>query len=424
MIKLQVIAAFISGMIAFSGITTNVNAAIAYPGYIFTASGQNGYLINPSGTTVHTWKATSSARSNAYLLPDGSALFPIAPATACAVRSDGAYGHGRLQKISWDNKVVWDAVVCDATYTPGYDLEPMPNGNVLVAGASSTGGLKIVEVKPSGTSAATVAWSYNLPDSLGNTGYINSISYNPELDYIGININQAKKLVVIDHKGTGGIVYTYRITSGSATHGVMWVTKYFLGTNIVNPDADITAMRTNNLLVVNNSTQAVEVNPIAKTFVKNITFAFSDHEGSVQRLPNGNTLVNAANNKAVELDADGATVRTITLPGSVARAYMWGPGYPGLMTYSTGIKSKTAGSVAPGKFTYNSTAHTGKIKVANQKGAPLDIRIYTLSGKTVYTASSRGKEAVFSTTNLAAGIYHVEVQHASGSFRTSFVKMQ
>jgi hypothetical protein len=123
-----------------------MSAAPAYQGYAFFASGQTAYLIDPSGVQVHTWRATSSARSCAYLLADGSALFPIQ--TTCSVKGDGAYAHGRLQKISWEGQVVWDAVVCDATFTPGYDLEPMPNGNVLVAGATNTGGLKLVQTQP------------------------------------------------------------------------------------------------------------------------------------------------------------------------------------------------------------------------------------------------------------------------------------
>jgi hypothetical protein len=56
---------------------SNAIAAPPYPGYIFCASGYYGYLISPTGETVNTWKASGSACSNAYLRPDGSALFPI-----------------------------------------------------------------------------------------------------------------------------------------------------------------------------------------------------------------------------------------------------------------------------------------------------------------------------------------------------------
>jgi hypothetical protein len=403
-------------------------AATPYPGYIFCASGQYGYLISPTGETVHTWKASGSARSNAYLLPDGSALFPLQ--TTCTVRGDGAYPHGRLQKISWDGAITWDAVVCDASFTPGYDLDPMPNGNVIVGGATSTGGLKIVEVQPSGTSGATVAWSYTLPDSLttGTSmggGYINSLSYNPDLDYILIDLNVARKLVVINHKGAGGIVYTYLVGTSGYTHAAEWVHKNFLGTKIPVPGADTLAMRINNLLVVHNATEAVEVNFKTNTKVKSITYPFEQHEGSVQRLPNGNTLVQKGQGTKVitELDDNGQTVRTITAPGGVQRAYMYGPAYSGLKNYTRiGGNAPVAFSNA-GTFTYNAAVGVGKITAANSEGSPLTLRIYSLSGKTVYSATTRGNTFVFSTGTLVTGVYHVTVQLASGLSHASFVKM-
>jgi hypothetical protein len=420
MISKKNLSAALTVTTIFLGLVARIQAAPAYQGYIFCASGQTAYLLNPSGTKVHEWKATSSARSCAYLLPDGSALFPIQ--TSCTVRGDGAYPHGRLQKVSWEGKVIWDAVVCDETFTPGYDLEPLPNGNVLVAGASSSGGLKIVEIQQSGTSGKTVAWQYNLPDSLGNTGYINSISYNPDLKYIGIDINQAKKLVVIDYT-TKSIVCTYRVSSGTATHAAMWVTKYYIGTDIVMADADLTAMRVNNLLVVNNSLQVVEFNPATRSLVKTLPFSFSAHEGSVQRLPNGNTLVNSANNKVTELSENGSsvsTVRTITLPGSAARAYMYGPAYPGLRSTSS-LEPLSTRTTRTGNFIYHTASNTGRITLA--KGSEWHIRIYSLSGKTVYSRTIQEDKAVFSTGDLLSGVYYITFGNASASFKDSFVKM-
>jgi hypothetical protein len=403
-------------------------AATPYPGYIFCASGQYGYLISPTGTTVHTWKASGSACSNAYLLPDGSALFPLQ--TTCTVRGDGAFPHGRLQKISWDGVITWDAVVCDATYTPGYDLDPMPNGNVIVGGATNTGGLKIVEVQPSGTSGSTIVWSYTLPDSLttGTSmggGYINSLSYNPDLDYILIDLNVVRKLVVINHKGVGGIVYTYPVGTSGFTHAAEWVHKNYLGTNIPVPGADTMAMRLNNLLVVHNATEAVEVNFKTNTKVKSITYPYEQHEGSVQRLPNGNTLVQKGMGSKVitELDDNGQTVRTVTAPGSVARAYMYGPSYPGLKTYTSLKENTCVQPSGPAAFIYNAAAGTGKIAITNSAGSPLRLRIYSLSGKTVYSASTRGGKFVIPAGTFTAGVYNIEMRYDSGSFRASFVKM-
>jgi hypothetical protein len=143
MVKQHTVMALLLVVIAFSSMTTPTCAASsAYQGYIFCVSGATAYLLDPSGAQVHTWKAAGNAAAVAYLLPDGSALFPIK--TTCTVPGPGAFPSGRLQKIGWDGKVIWDATVCDATFTPGYDLDPMPNGNILMPGKSNTGALKLV----------------------------------------------------------------------------------------------------------------------------------------------------------------------------------------------------------------------------------------------------------------------------------------
>jgi hypothetical protein len=420
----RVITGLFSYLIVSFIVGSEAMAATPYPGYIFCASGMYGYLISPTGETVHSWKASGSARSNAYLLPDGSALFPIS--TNCKVRGDGAYPHGRLQKISWDGAILWDAVVCDATFTPGYDLDPMPNGNVIVGGATNTGGLKIVEVKPSGASGATVVWSYALPDSLcSGSAYINSLSYNPDLDYILIDLNGVRKLVVIDHKGAGGIVYTYLVGTSGFTHAAEWVHKNYLGTNIPVPGADTAAMRLNNLLVVHNNTEAVEVNYKTKTLVKSIKYAYDQHEGSVQRLPNGNTLVQKGNSSKVitELDDNGQTVRTVNAPATIARAYMYGPAYPGLKNYMSPVKTAGHSPACAYAFAYNTATGTVKISVAKSTGMSHSLRIFDLSGKTVYSVSMRGSEFVISTRSLAAGVYYIDVYSGSTSFRTNFVRI-
>jgi hypothetical protein len=262
---------------------------------------------------------------------------------------------------------------------------------------------------------------------------VNSISYNPDTSLsdsglIAINYNGGKKIVVID-KANKSVVCTYSVTSGTGNHAVMWVSRYFLGTTILQPDANSTAMRLNNLVVVNNSVKAVEIkfNSDGKTltWVKDFTYSFAAHEGSIQRLPNGNTLIQKGMNTSTitEFDDNGQTVRTVTAPGGVQRAYMYGPAYPGLRTYTNLKENPPVSPSGAGRFTYNATAGVGKIAFANAKGSPLRMRVYSLSGKTVYSASTRGRELVFSTGTLTAGVYNIDVQYSAGSLRTSFVKM-
>ena len=63
------------------------------------------YLINRKGEVVHQWKGNYSTHV-AYLQNDGSlvqsAVDPDFPVFG------GGGESGRLQKITWDNKIIWD----------------------------------------------------------------------------------------------------------------------------------------------------------------------------------------------------------------------------------------------------------------------------------------------------------------------------
>ena len=154
-----------------------------------------------------------------------------------------------------------------------------------------------------------------------------------------------RKLVVINHNGAGSVLFTYLVGASGRVHAAAWVTRYFLGTTNLPPDADFAAMRTNNLLVVyNGGDKATEVSMTSSSTVRSLSYAFDDHEGSIQRLPNGNTLVTPGNAKTiVELDDSGATVGTMTAPVSIDRAYRYGTAFPGVSRLSS--NTPAAGTV-------------------------------------------------------------------------------
>jgi hypothetical protein len=126
------------GALCLPGLTATVRGATPYPGYTFCASGAKAYLLDMSGKSLHTWTASGSAQTCAYLLADGSALFPIQSSSCNSPQHNGAYPSGRFQKIGWDGTILWDYYFCDSTARAGYDVEPMPNGNILIPGDSST----------------------------------------------------------------------------------------------------------------------------------------------------------------------------------------------------------------------------------------------------------------------------------------------
>ena len=98
------------------------------------------YLINRKGEVVHEWKGNyGGPTTSAYLNNDGSllqnAMDPDFPVFA------GGGEAGRIQKITWDNKIVWDFEYANAESHTHHDLTVMPNGNVLaIAWEAKTAG--------------------------------------------------------------------------------------------------------------------------------------------------------------------------------------------------------------------------------------------------------------------------------------------
>jgi hypothetical protein len=102
---------------------------------------------------------------------------------------------------------------------------------------------------------------------------------------------------------------------------------------------------------------------------------------------------------------------------------MYGPAYPGLKNYMSPVKTAGHSPACAYAFAYNTATGTGKISVAKSTGMSHSLRIFDLSGKTVYSVSMRGSEFVISTRSLAAGVYYIDVYSGSTSFRTNFVRI-
>ncbi len=389
------------------------------------AVGSTVHLLDMSGTSVHTWHASGTAQVSAYLLPDGSVLVPIQNSTCTQPHHDGAYPNGRFQKINWDGQIIWDYRFCDATARAGYDVEPMPNGNILIPTDASNVS-KIFEVQPTGSTTGTIVWQCSLPDSLtGSMTYMNSVSYNPELDQILIDMQEPqRKCVVIDHSVAGGsIVKTYKVAGTGRVHAAIWVHKYFLGTDIEMPDADAAAMRLNNLLVVHNGGDRVAEFTRISGAMTTIPFAFQDHEGSCQRLPNGNTLVTRGGSTSIkELNDAGVTVASITAPGPVLRAYRYGPTFSGLaQLFPSGVSTPRAGSSIPVRLVHDRANETGQVSLFGLRGPSSHVRVFSIGGGLLREASTSGTTASFSTRGLPTGVYYVQVLNAGETYNTKLV---
>ncbi len=143
------------------------------------------YLINRKGEVVHEWKGNYGGPNTvAYLGDDGSivknALDPDFPLFV------GGGEAGRLQKITWDNKMLWDFEYANEQSHAHHDFTVMPNGHILaIAWEARTpnevlaagrkpklipkAGLwpdKIVEIEPQGKSDGRVVWEWHIWDHL------------------------------------------------------------------------------------------------------------------------------------------------------------------------------------------------------------------------------------------------------------------
>jgi hypothetical protein len=243
---LLIIAILLMSITAVSEIS-----ATAFNGYTLFGpdGGRATYLIDMSNNVYHSWSHTRSGGYSVYLLENGNIL-RTANATTQYLGGGGA--QGVVQEINWIGTVVWEYTYSTTTYLSHHDIEPMPNGNVLIiawevksVAQAVQAGLNrsvpiwpdhIIEVQPSGTTGGTIVWQWhawdhliqdydasksnygvvaNHPELLDiNTGsgdigpsggdwmHINGISYNPDLDQIVISSHNLDEFYVIDHSTT------------------------------------------------------------------------------------------------------------------------------------------------------------------------------------------------------------------------------
>ena len=173
------------------------------------------FLLNTEGETEHIWENESHPASMPYLFPDSSILRP------CRVpeptMENGGVG-GRVQHITWNGTVLWDFVLSNETYQHHHDIQPLPNGNVLLIAwekktaeeAYAMGRLEInnplnefwadaiFEVQPDGFNGGIVVWEWHVWDHLIQ-------DTDPELPNYGV-IAEHPELININYAtvGSGG----------------------------------------------------------------------------------------------------------------------------------------------------------------------------------------------------------------------------
>ena len=222
------------------------------------------YLIDHEGRHVHEWVSPGGHRPglSAYLLPDGDLLRTANNQEHAVGNFSGGGTSGKIERISWNGTLEWSWKYDDYLHISHHDIEPMPNGNILLiaweerteeealqAGrnpaiaSDSPGGQnnvwpdRVVEVKPVGNDGAEIVWQWNAWDHLiqdhdeskdnygvvadhpgridinfvgasGNAAgradwmHCNGIDYNAVLDQIALSCRSMNEVYIIDHSTT------------------------------------------------------------------------------------------------------------------------------------------------------------------------------------------------------------------------------
>ncbi|CAN0016627.1 unnamed protein product, partial [Ectocarpus fasciculatus] len=181
------------------------DAARVQDGYCLLPFGKSIYLFDVDGRVVHEWTSTRNCFC-CYLLPDGCLLRDGSESDFAAdFRTGGAAGY--LEVVTWEGELVWSYSHSPYLDTlTHHDLEPLPNGNVLImtwerrtkeeaVAAGRRPALLpdgevwdnvIVELQPDGHGSATEVWRWSLWDHTvqdfdeTKANYVMKISEHPE----------------------------------------------------------------------------------------------------------------------------------------------------------------------------------------------------------------------------------------------------
>ncbi|UCG44243.1 MAG: aryl-sulfate sulfotransferase [candidate division WOR-3 bacterium] len=226
------------------------DTARSYQGYTFFAPLPYNvtYLIDNEGRLVQSWEAERVPAHAAYFQEDGLLLRTANMENP--IFTPGGSG-GRVEHIDWDGSVVWQFDYSDSWVCLHHDIEPMPNGNVLMIAWESklrdevlengrdTAYIDsmlwpdhVIEVHPDNDS---IVWEWHIWDHLiqdfdstklnygvvsehpelvdfnvvprrdprqPDWNHTNAIHYNPELDQIVLSPRPFHEFWVIDHSTT------------------------------------------------------------------------------------------------------------------------------------------------------------------------------------------------------------------------------
>ncbi len=171
-------------------------------GYVMYAVPNSPFivLINRKGEVVHQWKGNYEV-FNAYLQDDGSIVQSAMDPDFPTFGFGGPYG--RIQKVSWDSKMLWDYEYATEEQIVHHDFAVMPNGHILAIAYETKsydeaiakgrspnktpkGGPwleKVIEIEPQGKTGGKIVWEWHLWDHLIQDQDAKKASYGNPADH-------------------------------------------------------------------------------------------------------------------------------------------------------------------------------------------------------------------------------------------------
>ena len=204
-------------------------------------------LIDNQGNIVHSWPGTGNL--SAHIEADGTLVRNLATGS---LSIGGATG--RIQRLDFNGNIIWDHLVDGPFQYTHHDIEPMPNGNILIIAWDSytvadainqgrdpalVGGTDwlpdaILELQQTGPTTGAVVWEWHIMDHLvqdydpgkpnygvvanhpelmdlnfpavlvddGDWNHFNGLDYDPVNDLIMFSARPQSEIYIIDHSTT------------------------------------------------------------------------------------------------------------------------------------------------------------------------------------------------------------------------------
>lgn len=184
-----------------------------FPGYTLfqPLKSTSVYLVDMNGELAHQWETDYNTGQSVYMLPSGNLLRASRDPDPAGPYRGGGEG-GIIQEIAWDGTVVWDFKFSDELKRHHHDVEPMPDGNVLIIAWENRtyeeavqAGINparmrdddiwpdfIVEVEPVYPDGGNIVWEWHAWDHLVQELYRDQDNYGPVAEHPElIDINAA-----------------------------------------------------------------------------------------------------------------------------------------------------------------------------------------------------------------------------------------